>query len=116
MRLTEMFWANCDLEPLDRLHYVEKAFKNPVDQILYLGYKDQIDAIEAKCKPPIKRRKRIYTYIQHNYVNTWVKMIKAKEDLVNYIKYVKPHFTTQDPAFTYGFYDQPPPPIFEIVG
>ena len=116
MRLTEMYWANCDLEPIDRIYYVEKAFKNPVDQILYLGYKDQIDTIEAKCKPPIKRRKRIYTYIQHNHINTWVKLLKAKEDLVNYIKYVKPHFTSHDPAFTYSFYDQPPPPTFEIVG
>uniref|UniRef100_A0A6C0IX15 DNA polymerase n=1 Tax=viral metagenome TaxID=1070528 RepID=A0A6C0IX15_9ZZZZ len=116
MRIPEMYWANSDAEPLDRVYYVEKSIMNPINQILYLGYKAQIDAIEAKCKPATKKRKKIYTYVSSTYMNTWVKMIKAKEDLVNTIKYVKPHFTTQDPAFTCNLFDRPPPLQVDIVG
>jgi hypothetical protein len=88
----------------------------PVEQILYLGYKTQIDAIEARCRPATKKRKKIYTYISPKYVEIWVKMIKAKEDLVNTIKYVKPHFTTQDPVFTCNLFETPPPLQIDVVG
>ena len=107
MRLPEHYWANCYNEPIDRLHYVEKIMKNPIDQILYLGYKAQIDASEQAHAPPIKRRGKIYTYLKHDYINTWVKMIKVKEDLNNMIKNYRPHFNTQDPIFSYSFFDQP---------
>lgn len=115
MRIPEMYWANSALEPLDRIYYIEKSIMNPIEQILYLGYKDQIDAIENEFKPQIKRRKKIYTYISSKYVGIWVKMIKAKEDLVNTIKHIKPHFTTQDPFFSCNLSDQPPPISIEVI-
>lgn len=115
MRLPEMYWQNCYNEPIDRLHYIEKMLKNPVEQILYLGYKQQIDASEQAHAPQVKRRGKIYTYLKHDYINTTVKLIKAKEDLISMIKTYRPHFTTQDPIFSYSFFDQPSVTL-EVVG
>lgn len=98
MRLPDMYWANCYNEPLDVAFYVTKLM-NPVEQILYLGYKDQIDETERRCEPQTKRRGRIYTYVKHDYIKTWTKMIRYKEDLVTSIKNYKPHFTSQNPYF-----------------
>ena len=66
-----------------------------------------MDASEQAHAPPVKRRAKIYTYLKHDYINTWVKLIKAKEDLVSMVKTYRPHFTTQDPNFSYTFFDQP---------
>lgn len=115
MRLLEHFWANCYEEPLDRLHYVEKIFKKPIEQILYLGYKEQIDENEKRYTPVKKKRGKIYTYMKHDYVDTWVKLIKAKEDLTTFINTYKPHFTSQDPCFSYSF-NEPQQINLEIVG
>ena len=112
MRLSEMYWQNSDREPLDKIHYVEKVLQNPVEQILYLGYKKEIDEVEVKCTPQIRRRKKIYTYLSAKYIKTWVKLIKAKEDLTNMIKQYKPHYPKQDPMFTHSFFG---PPALEIV-
>jgi len=107
MRLPEMYWSNCYTEPIDTLHYVEKGLKNPVEQIVYLGYKDEIDKIEQRCDPPVKRRGKIYTYVKHDYINTWVKLIKYKENLINSIKTYKPHFPSQEQYFIESYSDQP---------
>jgi hypothetical protein len=87
----------------------------PVEQILYLGYKDHIDANEKKYTPVTKRRGKIYTYLSHNYIAIWVKLLKAKEDLVNMIKHYRPHYPNQDPYFSHTFYE-PQGFILEIVG
>jgi len=102
MRLPEVYWANSHEEPLDTLQYIKKL-QNPVEQILYLGYKDEIDAFEREHVPPIKRRGKIYTYALHEYVKIWIKLITYKEDLINVIRTYKPHFTSQDPHFIESF-------------
>lgn len=87
MRLHEHFWQNYELEPLDCLHYVEKILGNPIDQIFYLGYKDQIEKIKERSKPDVRRRGKIYTYLNEKYVaSTWVKMLKVKEALTREIR------------------------------
>lgn len=113
MRLPEMFWENCYNEPLDVAFYVTKL-QNPVEQILYLGYKNIIDDIEKRCEPTVKRRKKIYTYIKHDYINTWTKLIDYKQNAVNHIKMYKPHFYPQEPYFTIGHMDDHVEIIFEV--
>ena len=103
MRLSDMYWQGCETEPLDRIHYVEKIMKNSVEQIFYLGYKKTIDDSEEKHKPPIKRRNRLYTYLKHDYINTWVKTIKEKEKFLDTIRTYRPHFAKQSPAFELSF-------------
>lgn len=115
MRLPEHFWLNCYNEPIDRLHYVDKIFKKPIEQILYIGYKNEIDESAKKYAPTVKKRNKIYTYLSHDYINIWVKLIKAKEDLNTMIKTYRPHFNTQDPCFSYTFFDQQTITL-EIVG
>lgn len=100
MRIPEHYWANVSQEPLDYLHYVEKIAKNAIDQIFYLGYKEIIDKIEEKCKVEKKQRGKIYTHLNNQYIGTWVKLIKKKEELVSFIKYYKPHFPSQEPHFS----------------
>jgi hypothetical protein len=102
MRLVEMFWQNSHVEPLDYLHYIEKILKNPVEQIFYLAYKDQIDPIEERCKPIKKKRGKVYTYLNKEYIKMKVKLINQKMILTDSIKSYRPHFTTQDPIFTYN--------------
>ena len=112
MRLHEHFWQNHQNEPLDCLHYVEKILQNPIDQIFYLGYKIQIDEIVRRCTPSIKRRGKIYTYINEKYVATQVKLLKLKEDIITTIKTYKPHFHTQEPHFTRQFV----PLTIDVIG
>lgn len=114
MRLPEHFFANCYNEPLDRLHYVEKILCNPVEQILYLGYKNQIDQIERRYTPEKKKRGKIYTYLSRNYINTTVKLIKAKEDLMTTFKAYRPRFNSQEPYFSTTFVE-PQPVTLEVV-
>lgn len=103
MRLPEMYWQGCYEEPIDRFHYVEKIMKNSVEQIFYLGYKKEIDISEEKYKPAIKKRNKLYTYLQHNYINSWVKVIKEKEKTLDLIRQYKPHYLSQSPAFELSF-------------
>lgn len=100
MRIHEHFWRNYQVEPLDRLHYIEKALMKPVEQILYLGYKDQIDQIQAKCRPSIVKRNILYTYISSTYIKTWIKLIQAKKIVTDSISQNKFHFIHQDPYFS----------------
>jgi hypothetical protein len=108
MRLPEHFFANCYNEPLDRLYYVEKILRNPVEQILYLGYKNQIDEVERRFTPEKKKRGKIYTYLSRTYINTTVKLIKAKEDLMTTFKAYRPRFNSQEPYFSSTFYESQP--------
>lgn len=101
MRLHEHFWQQYAQEPLDCLHYVEKILMKPIEQILYLGYKNEIDQIELKFTPSTRRRKVIYTYMSKKYIGTWVKLLKAKEDLCMYIKMNRPHYPSQRPYFLF---------------
>ncbi len=103
MRLHEHFWQNYQNEPLDCLHYVEKILQNPIEQILYLGYKAEIDAIKERCTPEIRRRGKIYTYISDKYVKTWVQLFKLKEDITTIIKTYRPHYQSQEPYFSSQF-------------
>jgi DNA polymerase elongation subunit (family B) len=107
MRIHPHFWQNYQNEPLDTLHYVEKILKNPIEQILYLGYKDEIDAIEKRCKPPVLRRGKVYTYMSKTYINIWVKMLKLKEDMTQHIKLIKPGFPRYEPWRLSTFSDEP---------
>jgi DNA polymerase elongation subunit (family B) len=110
MRLIEHYWNNCEREPLDRIHYIEKIFCNPIEQILYIGYKQQVDESMRLYTPEKKKRGKIYTYLSDKYIGTWVKLIKEKEFMVNMIKQYKPHFQSQDPYFSQSFFE----PQFEI--
>jgi len=100
MRLVEMFWQNVHEEPLDYIHYIEKILKNPIEQIFYLAYKDQIDEVAERCKPEKRKRGKIYTYLSKEYINTRVKLIRQKAGLIQQINEYRPHFTTQDPEFS----------------
>ena len=114
MRLIEHFWNNCEREPLNRIHYIEKIFCNPIEQILYIGYKPQFDESMRLYTPEKKKRGKIYTYLNDKYIGTWVKLIKEKEFIVSVIKQYKPHFQSQDPYFTQSFFE--PQLDIEIVG
>jgi len=103
MRLIEMFWANSNAEPMDRVHYVEKMFMKPLSQILYLGYKDEVDAAEIKFKPQIRRRNKIYTYLSPKYITTTVKLLRKKEELCKFINDVKPHHPRYHQTFIESF-------------
>lgn len=111
MRLIEHYWNNCQNEPIDRIHYIEKIFCNPIEQILYIGYKSQIDESIRLYTPEKKRRGKIYTYLNDKYIATWIKLLKEKEFFLNTIKQYRPHFHSQDPYFSHTFYE----PIIEIV-
>lgn len=100
MRIPEHYWANVTQEPLDYLHYVDKIAKNAIDQIFYLGYKETIDKIEEECRVEKKQRGKIYTHLNNQYIGTWVKLIKKKEELIGFIKHYKPHFASQEPYFS----------------
>ena len=103
MRIPEMYWNNSLNEPIDYIHYIDKILKNPVDQIIYIAYKDTIDEIERRCTPAHRRRGKVYTYIKHDYINTWAKMLKVRSVLVESIRIHKPHFPSQEPAFMQTF-------------
>ena len=72
---------------------------NAVDQIIYLGYKQQIDKIMDICNPGKWIRGKIYTHICAAYTGVWVGMIKTKENLMANIKYNRYHFKSQEPYF-----------------
>jgi DNA polymerase elongation subunit (family B) len=115
MRTPEMYWENCETEPIDYPYYVQKT-ANAIEQIFYIGYKKEIDEIELKCQPEIRRRKRIYTYITHTYVKNWVKMLRYKEEMVKFIRERTPHFPCQEPYFTRSFADEEQEgPVIEII-
>ena len=85
MRTPEMYRENIEKEPLDRIHYVEKILKNPIEQIMYVGYKQEIDILEKKYSSQTKKRGKIYTYMAHDYIMTWVKLLKKKEEVLDQI-------------------------------
>lgn len=59
--------------------------------------------MERRCTPEKKRRGKIYTYLSRKYISTWVKMIKAKEDLMTTFKAYRPRFNSQEPYFSRSF-------------
>ena len=103
MRTPEMYWTNCHNEPIDRIHYVEKVLCNPCEQILYLGYKQQIDESEAKWTPQSKKRNKLYTYLSSKYIRATVKILKKKAEINAYLNTIKPHFVSQEPHFSQSF-------------
>lgn len=104
MRLHEHFWQNYEREPLDTTHYVEKILGKPIEQILYLGYKDIIDQVKTTYTPVVKRRNRIYTFLSDKYITSiWYKMLNVKSALNKYIRDIKPHFPSQEPYYSWSF-------------
>ena len=95
MRTPDLYWQGCHEEPIDRLHYIEKVMKNSIEQIFYLAYKEQIDQSEEKFTPKPRKRSKLYTYLSHDYINSWVKILKYKDKLVKEITTMKPHFGNQ---------------------
>lgn len=95
MRTLDQFFQNCYAEPLDTLRYIEKSLANPVEQIINIAYANQIQSSVEKNTPAIRRRKVLYTYLDDKYVHTWVRICKAKQEFINYIKQYHPHFPSQ---------------------
>lgn len=92
MRLIEDYWENYSDEPIDKMIYIEKQFLKPVEQIIYLAYKEELDYYEntysylatGKKKNP----KIIPTYPCSKYIQNWISMLKLKQLVLSHLKLI----------------------------
>lgn len=83
MRLLEEYEENKSVEQLDITTYINKSMEKQLSQLMYIGYKNELDSIVDK--PSI--RKKIYPgRFNKKYIATKVKYLTCRDTLMNDIK------------------------------
>lgn len=94
MRLIETYLDRLrsdDPEPIDVEYYIERALMNPMQQVVGVGYKNELAQLASKRDPTMKKKRgKLYTHIDEKLIKTFLDTLRERQRYINTIKSLIP--------------------------
>lgn len=93
MRLVDVYLErqrSSEPEPIDVQYYIEKTLMNPIEQIISVGYMQEIAAKMEPYKDDVKRRNKLYTRMDNKPIKTILNILKERQKHIDQIKTLCP--------------------------
>lgn len=80
---------------LDYVHYIEKEMATQITKLIYLAYGKETEEANVQYKASRGYARKYFSKVCSDYMKTWVKRIRVKQELIDDIRRNKYHFVTQ---------------------